>query len=177
MGIMTQNNNDVVIRPLTDEDSLEELTDLLHRAYATLADMGLRYMATHQSVDITRSRLEKGLGIVVIQDEKIIATLTYYSPAQSKGTPFLDLSEVAHIGQLAVDPSLRNQGIGNALMAWAKKKALADGALELALDTADTADHLISWYERLGYRIVEQASWDCTNYDSVIMSLKLKSSG
>jgi hypothetical protein len=37
------------IRPLRDDDSISDLTALLHRAYKPLLDMGLRYLATHQS--------------------------------------------------------------------------------------------------------------------------------
>ena len=37
---MTATLADIVIRPLTPADSLEELTGLLHRAYKRLADLG-----------------------------------------------------------------------------------------------------------------------------------------
>jgi hypothetical protein len=39
---------DVAIREIDDGDSFEELTELLHRAYAPLAAAGFRYLATHQ---------------------------------------------------------------------------------------------------------------------------------
>ena len=41
-------------------DSFEELTALLHRAYAPLAAQGLRYSATHQSAEVTRQRAAQG---------------------------------------------------------------------------------------------------------------------
>ena len=46
----------IEVRPLSPVDSIPELTRLLHRAYARLAAMGLRYMATHQSDEVTRER-------------------------------------------------------------------------------------------------------------------------
>jgi hypothetical protein len=41
---------------------------------------------------------------------------------------------------------------------------------ELALDTAETAFHLIHYYEKRGYRYIETIKWNDTNYKSVIMS-------
>jgi len=43
----------IVIRSLQDSDDVDEITEMLHRAYAGLAAMGLRYLATHQSADVT----------------------------------------------------------------------------------------------------------------------------
>jgi hypothetical protein len=48
------------IRLLSDSDSLDELTTLLHRAYAPLAASGLRYMTASQDVAMTRKRASKG---------------------------------------------------------------------------------------------------------------------
>lgn len=45
------------IRLLRPEDSIEELTTLLHRAYKELADMGFRYVATYQTPEVTAERI------------------------------------------------------------------------------------------------------------------------
>ena len=58
-------------------------------------------------------------------------------------------------------------------MLHAETCAERDGAAELALDTAEPARHLIDWYTRLGYRFIEYAQWDVTNYRSVVMSKRL----
>ena len=52
--------------------------------------------------------------------------------------------------------------------------AISNGAAELALDTSEGADHLIAWYERIGFRIVEYAQWKGKRYRSVIMSKTLQ---
>jgi hypothetical protein len=44
---------------------------------------------------------------------------------------------------------------------------------ELALDTAETAHHLIAFYEKRGYKYIETMSWDMTNYNSAILSKSL----
>jgi hypothetical protein len=55
-------------------------------------------------------------------------------------------------------------------MLHAEACAERDDAAELAVDTAEPARHLIDWYTRLGYRFIEYAQWDVTNYRSVVMS-------
>ena len=64
-----------VVRLLGPDDSLEELTGLLNRAYKSLADMGLNYVASWQGVDITKRRLENALCFVVEIDGRIVGTI------------------------------------------------------------------------------------------------------
>ena len=40
------------IRPLLPSESLERLTDLIHRAYAPHLAHGLRFVGTHQTVEV-----------------------------------------------------------------------------------------------------------------------------
>ncbi len=55
---------------LKEDDSLEALTDLIHRAYRQLAGMGFRYWGTHQSVEDTKKRISKGRCYVGLLDDK-----------------------------------------------------------------------------------------------------------
>jgi len=52
--------DDISIRPWLETDSAVELTELLHRAYARLAAMNLRFWATHQSAEVTEQRIASG---------------------------------------------------------------------------------------------------------------------
>ena len=163
----------LTIRKLSDTDSLDDLTELLHRAYQSLADMGLKYVATHQTVDITRKRLKIGTCFVAEFDGRIVGTVLYRGPGQPKGCEFYERLDIAHVSQMGVEPELQRGGIGAELMRHAEATAARDGASELSLDTAETAKHLIEWYERLGYRFVDYIDWEVTNYRSVIMSKRV----
>lgn len=165
---MTQ--DDITIRPLQDTDSLEELTDLLHRAYKRLADMGLRFLATHQDVETTRRRIAAGECFAAEWRGRIVGTITFYRAGAHSGCRYYTRPEVCHIGQLAVEPSLQNRGIANQLMHHVENHARQNGFVEIALDTAEAAHHLIDWYARHGYRQVGFQQWDVTNYRSVIMA-------
>ena len=75
--------------------------------------------------------------------------------------------------QFAVDPQIQGRGIGLRLLRDVERRAIASGAHEVALDTAEPARHLVDWYTGLGYRFVEHAQWSHTNYRSVILSKRL----
>ena len=159
-----------MIRLFNDTDSVSELTALLHRSYARLANMGLDYLATHQSEEVTIARMAKGLCYVLKVEGDLIATIMYHGPAHIGHTPWLDRKDVSHFGQLAVDPQFQGRGIGKRLVGVAEAEAWREGACEIALDTAEPALHLVEWYKKLGYRFIEFAQWKETSYRSVIMS-------
>lgn len=159
-----------IIRLLTPSDSLDELTELLHRAYARLGAMGLNYTATYQDADTTRARAAAGTCLVAEMDERLVGTVVYRAPGKSRGCAWYERPGIASFGQFAVEPELQRAGIGAALMDHIEAMARADGAEELALDTAEPATHLIAWYGRRGYRIVDHAQWEGKTYRSVIMS-------
>lgn len=161
------------IRPLNASDSLEDLTDMLHRAYRVLADMGLRFLATYQDVETTKSRVSSGHCFVAVLNGKVVGTICYYEPSRKTGCDYYKRKGVAHVGQLAVEPALSRLGIATYLMKHVEDFARSRGMKELALDTAEPALHLIEWYSRLGYEIVGHQQWEVTNYRSVLMSKSL----
>lgn len=171
--LLTASSPDVLIRELQDSDSLEALTALLHRAYKRLLDMGLRYWATHQTVDDTRTRIAGGKCLVAVLNGRIVGTVTYQYPPRWQGTPWYTRADVACISQFAVEPDCQRRGIGSALMTRVETMATDDGAAELALSTAEPAAHLIDYYARRGYRFVEHTDATLPHYRSVILSKRL----
>lgn len=171
---MSSSKFDFTVRHLRPDDSLEELTGLLHRAYRQLAEMGLKYLATHQDVETTRRRCSGGVCFVAEHEGRIIGTITYNPPGSDKGSPFMRQPGVGHVQQMGVEPELQGHGVATALMKHAEEYAREQGAVELSLDTAVPAAHLIAWYERLGYRFIEYVEWEVTNYRSVVMSKLLQ---
>ncbi len=162
------------IRPLQSGDSLESLTDLLHRGYRRLADMNLRFVATHQDVETTRRRALQGECFVLVHDGELVGTITLYPPGRCGGCEWYDQPHVASFGQFTVDPGLQASGLGSLMIEHVADRARALGARELALDTAEPAGHLVEFYQRRGFRIVGLAQWGETNYRSVIMSRRLE---
>jgi GNAT superfamily N-acetyltransferase len=177
----------VEIRRLEPEDSIDELTDLLHRAYARLGDMGLNYMAVDQDVDVTRRRVDQGTCYLAVAGTgRICGTIVLHAPLEGEPSPGTSLREergdgaawlkrpgIAHFGQFAVDPDIQGQGIGARLMGTVEAQARSLNATEIALDTAEPATHLVALYAHHGYRLVGYAQWPGKTYRSAVLSKKL----
>lgn len=167
----------IIIRPLAESDSLVELTNLLHRAYAKLAAMGLNYTAVDQPVEVTARRISRGQSFVALCDGRIIGTLTVARPYPNSHSTWHRAPEVVHLNQFAVEPTFQGRGIGSALLARAEAWSQAEGFDELAMDTAEPASHLLAFYGKRGYRFVGHIQWEGKRYRSVIFSKRLTSEG
>lgn len=161
------------IRPLRPDDSMADLTALLHRAYGALAGRGMHFLASHQDEATTRRRIGAGQCWVAVAEDKIVGTIVLRDAARTRGSPWYERPEVASFGQFAVEPMWQNRGIGSRLVEQVEQRAAEMKVVELALDTAETADDLIRFYTRRGYRFIEYVKWDVVNYRSVLMSKRL----
>jgi GNAT superfamily N-acetyltransferase len=161
---------DVVIREWSSGDSIPQLTELLHAAYAHLAQRGLRYVATHQDDIITALRLGRGFPLVVHLNQELVGTATLYPPRPDSPVPWYRRPDVFYFGQFGVRQDLQRNGIGVRILRELERRARALGASELACDTAEQAEHLRSWYDREGYRYITQTQWAITNFRSVVLS-------
>ncbi|WP_211325567.1 GNAT family N-acetyltransferase [Roseimicrobium gellanilyticum] len=163
----------MIIRPWREDDSLSEITRLLHESYAELAALGLRFLATHQDDSTTLRRLREGHAFVAVDRGRVVGTITLYAAQPDSPCVWYRQSGVYQFGQFAVHPERQREGIGHRLLQRIEDEARALGAIELSLDTAETAEHLCRWYARLGFRFIQHVSWDVTNYRSMVFSKSL----
>ena len=163
------------IRRFHDNDSLHELTELLHRAYAPLAAMGLQFMAAKQDVEMTRQNISSGECYLMFDEKRLVGTILVYPP--SYRAPYCDWynrPDVAFFSKFAVEPELQRRGLGGCLLNFAENRARELGAAEVSLDTAESASHLIEFYKKSGYREIGYEQWDHTNYyRSILLSKRL----
>jgi len=162
----------ILLRALAPTDSVAELTTLLHAAYAELEELGLNYTAVDQSEDVTHERIASGECYVAMDGTQIVGTILVRR--HPTGCFWYDQDFVAGLGQFCVLPAVQRGGIGGRLMELAENRALALGARELALDTSESALHLVQWYSRHGYRPVDSVQWDGKTYRSLILSKTLQ---
>ena len=171
---MIEEYNGVIIRQFDPEmDSISELTSLLNHCYKSLADMGFQYLTARQDESITLNRIKGAYCLIGVKDDKIVASISYYPSERAKGCAWYEKEGVGKFGQFGVEPGLQRNGLGSKLIDIVENYARENGAKEIALDTAEGATHLIESYKKRGYRFIEYANWDVTNYRSVIMSKKL----
>jgi GNAT superfamily N-acetyltransferase len=165
------------LRLLNSGDSMADLTALLHRAYRPLAAAGLRFLAGHQDESTTRDRCSEGECWVAVQESTLIGTMTWRPGGAPTRCAWYERRDVAIFGQFAVAPELQGQGIGSRLLDLVERRAREQGVAEIACDTSEKADALLSYYGRRGYRVVGSVQWEETNYRSVVLSKPLSESG
>jgi GNAT superfamily N-acetyltransferase len=161
------------VRLLNKTDSLNELTELLHRAYAALDEMGLNYTAVDQSVEQTAERIAAGICTVANVGNQLVGTITAVDSQPDGGCPWYQEPYVATADQFAVEPAFQGTGIGSALITWAETWAQQQHYTELAVDTAETADHLVAMYKRRGYQFIDFVQWPGKRYRSLVLSKTL----
>ncbi len=162
------------VRQLSDTDSIVALTELLHRAYAQLATLGLNYTAVDQSAETTARRILGGACFVAEWNGLLVGTALAQPPELSSECTYFTQAGVATLRQFGVEPSLQHRGIGGALVRQCESWARAQGFGELALDTAEPATHLVGLYARLGFAPVGFVQWPGKVYRSVVMSKALR---
>jgi len=158
------------LRRLDSRDSLDELTALLHRAFAPLGVMGLNCTGINQSVDVTGRRIAGGECFVALSEGRVVGTLTLYAPDAGSASAWYHRPEVASIHQFAVDPPFQGKGVGKALLKLAETWAAARGYRELALETPHAAKHLVDLYKGCGYRPIESVRFQDKSYVSLVLS-------
>ncbi len=163
----------VFYRYLALKDDVDDITAILHEAYAPLAAAGMRFVASHQDSAMTRRRLDQGDTIVAVDQGRIVGTVTLARADATGGAPFYDVHGVASLGQFAVRPSHQRCGIGRTLVGLVEDRARELGVQHLALDTSEHAEDLIAFYGSLGFYVVARHRWSTVNYRSVIMAKEL----
>lgn len=163
----------IEIRQMQADDSFEELTHLLHTAYAELADMGLNFTACDQCVGTTRHRAAKGVCFLAFEKNTMIGTANLVTVFDDHDPREYREAGVAVLGQLGVAPSNRGQGVGHRLIQACCDTALSQGFRRLLLDTAEPAEHLVRYYTKHGFRVVGSHQWLDKSYRSVIMAKAL----
>jgi GNAT superfamily N-acetyltransferase len=129
-----------VIRRLDSGDSIKELTDMLHRAYGSLLARGMRFYATHQTVEQTMERIAEGERHVAVHDGRGIGTILWRDPSRTSGSPWYDRPDVASFGQFAVEPAFQRHGVGSKLIAFAEQRTADTGAADTGAADTGTAD-------------------------------------
>ena len=89
---------DIVIRSLRPDDSLEEITSLLHRAYKKNADMNIHFVASHQAPDVTQERLDQGTAYIAEQEGRIVGTITLTFPIGIPHAEYMTNNPLASFG-------------------------------------------------------------------------------
>jgi GNAT superfamily N-acetyltransferase len=161
--------NDLLIRRLAPTDSVDDITALLHRAFAPLGRMGLTCSCIAQSAATTARRIALGTCFVALHGQRIVGTVTVERPDPAHACAWYRRPRTASAHQFAVEPGAQRQGCGTRLLEQAQRWAAAQGCTELALDTPRRAGHLVDWYRAHGFTPVADYQHAGQPYRSVVL--------
>lgn len=171
----------IQIRLATDDeressDFIDQLTLLLHRAYAELGEQGLMYTGVDQTTQETRRRIEYADCFVATRGGILVGTITVRGPYFGSPCPYLELPHVATAYQLAVDPQAQGRWLSAALFNATEAWAVAMGYSELAGITASQARRQVKLHQRRQYREVARLYWPGQNFESIVFAKTLQKS-
>jgi GNAT superfamily N-acetyltransferase len=170
---------EVVARRFLIDDSITEITQLLHRAYAEQVRMGLKPLAGRQDDAVTTDRIANSeCYLALLREpgsprERIVGVILFDELEKVSFPSYFLRDEVAHFAQFGVDPDLQGCGVGHLLLEVVEARARAMGFKHLALSMAEPDAKLRAFYERRGFAFVEYWQWPYTNYRSCILSKPL----
>jgi ribosomal protein S18 acetylase RimI-like enzyme len=115
------------------------------------------------SLQAVAARSEAGASFVAVDGPTgtVVGTVCVFVP----GTPYSQVSVPgeAEVRLLAVDPAVRQRGVGEQLMAACDARARELGASRIVLSTQPTMTAAHRLYERLGFRRAPDRDWERPN--------------
>ena len=163
----------VVVRRFMTGDSMEALTELLHRAYQPQMAMGLEPLAGRQDLKTTLSRVLNSECFLAFLQTRIVGVILLNEFEQVTIPAYFKQPGVASFSMFGVEVGMQGIGIGGQMLERCQSRSRELGYTHLALSMAEPDTLLRAYYERRGYAFVEHWQWPYTNYRSCILSKRL----
>lgn len=149
---------EITLKP--DYVSWEDITELLHLAFAEHYNNGLHYCACDQSVDVTRERAKGAICLVALGDGKLIGTGLISIKVKGK-------RKVGYFSQLGILPEAKGLGVGSSLFDRGFEICRNNHVEAVYSDTSEKAESVISFHLKNGFQKVKLLSHKTTNYYSI----------
>jgi ribosomal protein S18 acetylase RimI-like enzyme len=121
------------------------ILDLLRAAFAEYEGFLDPPSAAHdETLDTVRTRMSRGGAVMAIVGDVPVGSAFYEA-----------VDGLLYFGRLSVLPDFRRRGIGTALLDSVEQHARNTGAAGVRLGVRLQLPHLLTRYERLGYRITK----------------------
>ncbi len=168
-----EDSSPLIVRPFSKIDSVPEITELLHLAYAEWKDAGLQFTACDQDDAKTLHRLTEGTAWLAEVDGRLIGTIALIPGRESHELPYYRRDGLFFFSQFGIHPDFKGQGFGKMLYEVAETHARDLGGQEIACDTSIRATRLVQLYTAWGFAEVAHHDWNFTNYISVVLAKQL----
>lgn len=141
-------------KKIENTDVAEQLTPLLHRAYAADVKLGIHFAASSVTVEDVRKHIESTPTFVLEDDDgTIIATTLVRLPWSDNPGPF----GLPHLGWVATNPDYQQQGFSKEIINWVVTNYVQSTLHTPAVTIGTAADHpwLLSFYQSLGFKVID----------------------
>jgi ribosomal protein S18 acetylase RimI-like enzyme len=140
------------------EDERPAIRELTLAAYAEFADIMAPTAWTGLERAVRNALDSDGPAerIVAEREGRLLGSVMLYPPAVDAYGGEVAKASWPELRLLAVDPAIRGQGIGQALVDECVRRARASGASELGLHTSESLRAAIRMYERMGFERVPE---------------------
>jgi GNAT superfamily N-acetyltransferase len=159
--------DEVLIRRLTPDDSVDQVTALLHSVFALGPNQPYPYPAARQTPEATLKQIQYGNCWLAWTGDRLAGIAMLYRPE-----PHLNLESGAYLAHLAVHPDFQRRGIGYRLLETCEQDALSMGACGVWASSPVNSRQAF-WYLRHGYRLLEYKAWPDSSYDSILVNKRL----
>ncbi len=135
----------------SDRKAIKEVTLSAYQEYATVMPPA-HWQEYRKNIVDTLADIESAEQIVAEENGEILGTVLLYPQTKTKEPNGKTKIEVPYIRLLAVVPSARGRGIGQALMQECIRRAHQSGAKVIELHTTDMMQAAMRLYERMGFK-------------------------
>lgn len=151
-----------------DNFPLEEITELLHYSYKKHLDHDRKFLASRQTVEQTRQRLEGAVCVVAYDGDKMVGTSSFrvYDKTNDKNRKWYEDDYFILAGQVGVHPDYRESNVFLLMNLKLSKTEEMKKCQSILIDTSVKATELVENYLKMGFQIVDLVSWPSTNYYS-----------
>jgi ribosomal protein S18 acetylase RimI-like enzyme len=163
------------LRKLKDSEMVHGLS-LLHENLQWLEERGIRQWSADLIKRAYPEYQKVGENFAFEHENQIVAVLSIHKSAPSYWREMLNTIDHRFISKLAVDVSLRGQGLGRLAIQEAQQLLRDEKVQELFLEVSYEEGFLIQYYKELGFVVVDRADVECESgtYDMVLMKCSLR---
>jgi GNAT superfamily N-acetyltransferase len=137
---------------LVDERDLLAYQSLIHKAYASIRELGIHFLAADADLALIGQHVADHAVYVLELDGVMAASVTIRFPWSSEPGPY----GLPHLGWFATDPAYARQGLARKLLHWLEAQVLTTQlhAPAISLGTAEEHPWLVQMYTALGFEAV-----------------------
>jgi N-acetylglutamate synthase-like GNAT family acetyltransferase len=158
---------ELILRSSEDKD-IPAIRRLVNAFNKEIVEHGLQQAGDELDDNRTRQKIEEGHCFLLLKNNEIIGSILF------KIDNLFTRRRTAYFNQLAINPALKGQGLGNVLMDYCEEFARLSGLEGAQVDTAKPASQMVSWYLQRGYKIVGETQWVGKSYESWVFEKSLQ---